>query len=95
VFLLTSQTVIDAEDLPLERHHSTNDAGNLHGLLTLSDFREARSRFEREFLHRKLKEHGGSVSATAEAIGLERSHLYRKLRAYGLEMGKEGEENRT
>ncbi len=64
---------------------------SVQALLTLPDFREARGRFEQEFLKRKLEEHGGNVSATAEAIGLERSHLYRKLRSYGMEMGKEGE----
>ena len=89
VFLLTPHQVIDAEDLPLERSDSLNLAGNLSALFTLPDFREARARFEREFLQRKLKEHNGSVSATAEAIGLERSHLYRKLRAYNLETDKE------
>jgi two-component system nitrogen regulation response regulator NtrX len=91
VSLLIPQPVIDAEDLPLERSNSLSAAGNLNALLTLPDFREARARFEREFLQRKLAEHGGSVSATAEAIGLERTHLYRKLRTYGLEAGKEGE----
>jgi len=94
VFLLTPQPVIDVEDLPLERHNSLGAPGKLSNLLALPDFREARARFEREFLQRKLTEHGGSVSATAEAIGLERSHLYRKLRTYGLEMGKEGEDKR-
>ena len=94
VFLLSPQPVIDAEDLPLERHNSLGAPGKLSNLLALPDFREARARFEREFLQRKLTEHGGSVSATAEAIGLERSHLYRKLRTYGLEMGKEGEDKR-
>jgi two-component system nitrogen regulation response regulator NtrX len=65
--------------------------GSLNALLTLPDFREARARFEREFLKRKLEEHGGNVSATAEAIGLERTHLYRKLRTLNLEQKKEEE----
>jgi two-component system nitrogen regulation response regulator NtrX len=91
VSLLTPGPVIDAGDLPLENSLSGNYAGSVSALLTLPDFREARARFEQEFLKRKLEEHGGNVSATAEAIGLERSHLYRKLRTYGLEMGKEGE----
>jgi two-component system nitrogen regulation response regulator NtrX len=38
-----------------------------------------------------LSECKGNVSLLAEKIGLERSHLYRKLKAYGLEPGKEGE----
>ncbi len=54
-------------------------------------FREARALFEKQFLQRKLAECRGNVSLLAEKIGLERSHLYRKLKAYGLEPGKEGE----
>ncbi len=88
VFLLTPHPVIEADDLPLEQDTGSH-VGNVSALLTLPDFREARARFEREFLRRKLEEHGGSVSAAAEAIGLERSHLYRKLRTYNLETGKE------
>jgi two-component system, NtrC family, nitrogen regulation response regulator NtrX len=91
ISLLVPGSVIDADDLPLEQSMSANYTGSVSALLTLPDFREARAQFEREFLKRKLEEHGGNVSATAEAIGLERSHLYRKLRTYGLEMGKEGE----
>ena len=90
VSVLTLSPVIDAGDLPLERDLGTF-AGGVGALLSLPDFREARARFEREYLKRKLEEHKGSVSATAEAIGLERSHLYRKLRAYGLDAGREGE----
>jgi two-component system nitrogen regulation response regulator NtrX len=60
-------------------------------LFRLDDFREARSQFEREFLRRKLAEAHGSVGLLAERIGLERSHLYKKLKACGLEGGKEGE----
>jgi two-component system nitrogen regulation response regulator NtrX len=91
VSLLTPGPVIDAGDLPLEQSMSANYAGSVSALLTLPDFREARARFEQEFLKRKLEEHGGNVTATAEAIGLERSHLYRKLRTYGLDAGREGE----
>ncbi len=90
VSVLTLSPVIDAGDLPRERDLGTY-AGGVGTLLSLPDFREARARFEREYLKRKLEEHKGSVSATAEAIGLERSHLYRKLRAYGLDAGREGE----
>jgi two-component system nitrogen regulation response regulator NtrX len=64
-------------------------ADGLETLLTVPSFREARGLFEREFLRRKLEEHHGNVGATAEAVGLERSHLYRKLKGYGLEAGKE------
>ncbi len=47
--------------------------------------REAREKFEREYLVFKLKEAGGSVGKLAEAVGMERTHLYRKLRALGVD----------
>jgi len=46
--------------------------------------REAREQFEREYLIYKLKEAGGSVGKLAESVGMERTHLYRKLRALGV-----------
>jgi two-component system, NtrC family, nitrogen regulation response regulator NtrX len=47
--------------------------------------REARIAFEKRYIERKLAEMEGNVTRTAEALGLERSHLYRKMRAYGIE----------
>ncbi len=55
------------------------------------DLRQARALFEKEFILRKLKSHGGNISQTAEAIGLERSHLYRKMRSLGIWGVKSGE----
>lgn len=46
--------------------------------------REAREQFEREYLVYKLKEAGGSVGRLADVVGMERTHLYRKLRALGI-----------
>jgi two-component system nitrogen regulation response regulator NtrX len=54
---------------------ATNDYASL---------REARDAFESDFIRRKLQEFDGNVSRTAEALGIERSHLYRKLRGYGI-----------
>ncbi|MGE4299285.1 MAG: sigma-54-dependent transcriptional regulator [Desulfovibrionaceae bacterium] len=49
------------------------------------DFKAARMEFEAQFLEQKLKEYGGNVAQLAEAIGLERSYLYRKLKGYGIQ----------
>jgi two-component system nitrogen regulation response regulator NtrX len=51
--------------------------------------KEGREDFERRFIARKLKETDGNVLRAAELLGLERSHLYRKMRAYGLRAGDE------
>jgi two-component system, NtrC family, nitrogen regulation response regulator NtrX len=45
---------------------------------------EARSAYEREFILRKLQEHRWNMTQTAAALGLERSHLYRKMKSLGI-----------
>jgi two-component system nitrogen regulation response regulator NtrX len=45
---------------------------------------QARDRFERDLILRTLGEQQGNMSRTAEALGVERSNLYRKMRAFGI-----------
>jgi two-component system nitrogen regulation response regulator NtrX len=45
---------------------------------------EARERFERDYILRVLASQNGNMSRTAEALGVERSNLYRKMKAYGI-----------
>ena len=47
--------------------------------------REAREQFERDYLEYQLRKARGSVGKVAQAVGLERTHLYRKLRALGID----------
>jgi two-component system, NtrC family, nitrogen regulation response regulator NtrX len=54
--------------------------------------RAARIAFEKHFIERKLAELDGNVSRTAQVLGLERSNLYRKMRAYGIAVEREGAE---
>jgi two-component system nitrogen regulation response regulator NtrX len=49
---------------------------------------EARSAYEREFVLRKLEENRWNMTKAAESLGLERSHLYRKLKALGIAPAK-------
>jgi two-component system nitrogen regulation response regulator NtrX len=44
----------------------------------------ARDRFERDYIMRELAHQQGNISRTAEALGVERSNLYRKMRAFGI-----------
>lgn len=48
--------------------------------------RQAREEFERAYLEYQLTKHDGNVSQIAEEAGMERTHLYRKLRAVGIEI---------
>ncbi|HQU14481.1 MAG: transcriptional regulator [Chromatiales bacterium 21-64-14] len=50
--------------------------------------REARERFERAYLEHQLQEAGGSIGRLAVQVGMERTHLYRKLRALGIDPKK-------
>ena len=50
------------------------------------DLKAARTQFETRFLEAKLRECGGSVARLADAVGMERSSLYRKLKAYNIQV---------
>jgi DNA-binding NtrC family response regulator len=50
--------------------------------------REARDAFERRYFEHHLIREGGSMTRVAEKTGLERTHLYRKLKQLGVEPGK-------
>jgi len=49
-----------------------------------STLHEARDAYERDFILKKLDENHGNVTRAAEALGLERSHLYRKMKTLGI-----------
>jgi two-component system nitrogen regulation response regulator NtrX len=55
--------------------------------------REAREHFERAYLEQQLQLSGGKVGKLAERVGMERTHLYRKLRQLGIEIGGEKDED--
>ena len=54
-------------------------------LFMKNDMREARAEFERIFILKKLDECAGNVTRTADLIGMERSHLYRKLKQFDID----------
>lgn len=49
-------------------------------------FKEATDAYHREFIQRKLMEAEGNVSRAAELMGVDRSHLYRRMRALGIQV---------
>jgi two-component system nitrogen regulation response regulator NtrX len=82
--IMTPGPGIDASDLPdtlrVASLEGQRDGGTLEG---------ARRSFEREYLLAKLREHGWNISRTAEAIGIARENLSRKIKAHkiGVERG--------
>ncbi len=79
---------IERSDLPseLSGQDSRQPGAEAVGLLDApaGTLKEGRERFERAFIARRLAECGQNVSRTAESLGVERSHLHRKLKAFGL-----------
>jgi two-component system, NtrC family, nitrogen regulation response regulator NtrX len=65
--------------------------GLLPEMLTLP-LREAREMFEKLYFEHHLRLEGGSMTRLAEKTGLERTHLYRKLKDLGLRNASKGEE---
>ena len=47
--------------------------------------KEAREQFERSYLEHQIRQTGGSISKVATRVGMERTHLYRKLKALGID----------
>jgi len=52
--------------------------------------REAREHFERTYLTLQLSLCGGKVGKLAQRVGMERTHLYRKLRTLNVDFGQSG-----
>jgi two-component system, NtrC family, nitrogen regulation response regulator NtrX len=77
--ILTKGETIEPEDIQLGTRGSL--PAEVDGKLTL---REARDEFEKQYILSRLREFAGNVSRTADALGVERSNLYRKLHAYGI-----------
>ena len=59
----------------------------LEGLVSFDQpLRDAREQFEKAYLDYQLEKHVGNVSKMAKEAGMERTHLYRKLRSLGIEI---------
>jgi two-component system nitrogen regulation response regulator NtrX len=64
---------------------STDSGRNIHLRgEEFSSLLQAREAYERDYILKKLDEFHGNVSRAAEGLGLERSHLYRKMKALGV-----------
>lgn len=80
IVIMHPQTRIDARHVPLPNGRRQPDRAP-DRYATLHEVRQAA---ERDYILRKLEESGGNVSRTAEVLGLERSNLYKKMRALGI-----------
>ena len=63
-----------------------------HGLPFDLPLRDARDAFERVYFEHHIAKEGGNISRVAEVVGLERTHLYRKLKQLGIRLNRKSEE---
>lgn len=88
LLVLGSEEEIDVEEVKralATQQSGADDTSNSVERLFDMPLREAREAFEKQYLLKQLKRAGGSVSKLAELVGMERTHLYRKLRALGID----------
>ena len=85
---------ISAEDVSRVGPGEEGSTPELVPLLPLFDqpLREARDAFEKLYFEHHLRLEGGNMTRLAERSGLERTHLYRKLKQLDVKLGKRGEE---
>jgi two-component system nitrogen regulation response regulator NtrX len=90
---LVERLVIMCPSAQLEPHHLPPElfrGASKSPHKPYESLQEARSAYEREFVLRKLEENRWNMTKAAESLGLERSHLYRKMRSLGIAPSKAG-----
>ncbi|MGO9230444.1 MAG: sigma-54-dependent transcriptional regulator [Bryobacteraceae bacterium] len=80
IVILNPQVRVDARHIPLVGTRKPQD----RPLDRFGSLQEVREAAERDYILRKLEETAGNVTRTAELLGLERSNLYRKMKALGI-----------
>jgi two-component system nitrogen regulation response regulator NtrX len=80
VVIMHGKTKVNASDLPVLGGEEPPAAS-----FRFPSFKAATDAYHREFIQRKLAEAEGNVSRAAELMGVDRSHLYRRMRALGIQ----------
>jgi two-component system, NtrC family, nitrogen regulation response regulator NtrX len=81
IVIMNPQVRIEARHIPLDRARRAVFDRPMDRFGSLQEVREAA---ERDYILKKLEDAKGNVTRTAETLGLERSHLYRKMKALGI-----------
>ena len=87
VVIMTVKETIAADDLP---PLGTQEGVKTPASYNFISYREGREAYERNYILSKLAESGGNVTRTAEALGIDRSHLYRRMKALGISDKRSG-----
>ncbi len=83
--VLVSRDVVTQQDA-MDAFHISGTGSSDEG--TALPLREARARFERQYILYRLSANQGSLGRTARDLGIERTNLYRKMKQLGIQSGK-------
>lgn len=81
VIIMTAKQKIDVADLPELGFSEERPSSSFR----FPSFKDATDAYQREFILHKLAEFDGNVSRAAEDMGVDRSHLYRRMRNLGIQ----------
>ena len=81
IVIMNPQPRLELRHIPLDRARRSGFERPIERFGSLHEVREAA---ERDYILRKLDEANGNVTRAADLVGLERSHLYRKMKALGI-----------
>jgi two-component system nitrogen regulation response regulator NtrX len=91
VVIMTPGERIEARHIPVPLLGVAAAAPEAGPVGEFASLAEAREDFEKRYIWKKYQECGGNMSRTAEALSVERSNLYRKMKGYGLIPARKGE----
>ena len=94
LMIMAPGDTITARDLPFLNglaHAQTAERNNGE----IRPLHDARDEFERDYILQTLATQQGNISRTAEILGVERSNLYRKMRAFGIAPARRAEEEES
>ena len=84
IVIMIQKQKISAADLPELNAKKETPAASFR----FPSFKEANDAYQREFIQHKLSEADGNVSKAADAMGVDRSHLYRRMKNLGINAEK-------
>jgi len=81
VVIMTERERISADDLTVL---GVREGFQMPARYNFTSYREGREAYERAYILRKIAESDGNITRAAEALGIDRSHLYRRMKALGI-----------
>jgi two-component system nitrogen regulation response regulator NtrX len=91
VALTCSFEQIPVEEVGRALPQPTSATPLAHNLALDMPLRDARDAFERTYFEYHIAREGGNISRVAESVGLERTHLYRKLKQLGIRLARKND----